>query len=293
MCVQEYSLRTTNGWKGEAETQRNTRNTIGNTSFLTSSALFMSPKRVCWNWNNVSYHHPPYGFMATSDCRNRDLRLPPSRKTNDTIGKISKGRIWKWCICGGFAKHEGKPSSQTHELNKVTNCGSVGSYSLPFNLSNRLTTSHDLAIGGCRVVTLGRGWLGLKGGEDRKWKSRHAVHHAMATSTDPSDMMLVGKGWKRRIEWCVFGANRRSFVNGKGAKCVLKWERDGVELGGVWGLGLLWCAAHCESLTEWLTDLVTWLVNWLVKVDDNPPYLLGLGSVWEMESWGHPPSELP
>ena len=44
------------------------------------------------------------------------------------------------------------------------------------------------------MVTLGRGWLGLKGGEDRKWKSRHAVHHAMATSTDPSDMMLVGKG---------------------------------------------------------------------------------------------------
>ena len=55
----------------------------------------------------------------------------------------------------------------------------------------------------------------------------------------------------------MFGANRRSFVNGKGAKCVLKWERDGVELVVVRGLGLLWCAAHCEWLTEWLTDLVT------------------------------------
>ena len=39
----------------------------------------------------------------------------------------------------------------------------------------------------------------------------------VATSTDPSVMMLVGKGSKRRIEWCVFGANGRSFVNGKGA----------------------------------------------------------------------------
>lgn len=110
----------------------------------------------------------------------------------------------------------------------MTNCRSLGSYQRTFNLSNRLNTSHDLAIGGCRVVTLGRGRLGLKGGEERKWKSRHAVHHAIATSTDPSVMMLVGKGSKRRIEWYVFGANGRSFVNGKGAKNVLKWEREGV-----------------------------------------------------------------
>ena len=29
------------------------------------------------------------------------------------------------------------------------------------------------------------------------------MHHAIATSTDPSVMMLVGKGSKSRIEWCV------------------------------------------------------------------------------------------
>ena len=51
-------------------------------------------------------------------------------------------------------------------------------------------------------------------------------------------------------------------MNGKGAKCVLKWERDGVELVVVRGLGLLWCAVLCiavksDLLTEWLTDLVT------------------------------------
>ena len=114
---------------------------------------------------------------------------------------------------------------------KVTNRRSVGSCSISFNLSNGLKTSHDLANGGCRVVTRSRGRLGLKGGEDRKWKSRHAVHHAIATSADPSVMVLVGKGSKSRIEWCVFGANGRSLVKGKGAKNVLKWERDGVKLG--------------------------------------------------------------
>jgi hypothetical protein len=50
--------------------------------------------------------------------------------------------------------------------------------------------------------------------------------------------MLVGKGSKRRIEWCVFGANGRSFVNGKGAKNVLKWEREAVQLALLKGLGL-------------------------------------------------------
>lgn len=75
------------------------------------------------------------------------------------------------------------------------------------------------------------------------------MHHAIATSTDPSVMMLVGKGSKRRIEWYVFGANGRSFVNGKGAKNGLKWERDGVQLGLLKGLGLKavhCCAMHCE-----------------------------------------------
>ena len=33
------------------------------------------------------------------------------------------------------------------------------------------------------------------------------MHHAIATSADPSVMVLVGKGSKSRIEWCVFGAN--------------------------------------------------------------------------------------
>ena len=37
------------------------------------------------------------------------------------------------------------------------------------------------------------------------FRSRQAVHHAIATSTDHSVMLLVGKGSKRRIEWCVFG----------------------------------------------------------------------------------------
>lgn len=55
-------------------------------------------------------------------------------------------------------------------------------------------------------------------------------------------------------------------MNGKGAKCVLKWERDGVELVVLRGLGLLWCAVLCiavksEWLTEWLTDLVNGLVT--------------------------------
>ena len=113
----------------------------------------------------------------------------------------------------------------------MTNRRSVSGYPISFNLSNGLKTSHDLAIGGCRVVTLSRGRLGLKGGEDRKWKSRHAVHHAIATSADPSVIVCVGKGSKSRIEWCVFGADGRSLVNGKGAKNVLKWERDGVQLG--------------------------------------------------------------
>lgn len=75
------------------------------------------------------------------------------------------------------------------------------------------------------------------------------MHHAIATSTDPSVMMLVRKGSKRRIEWCVFGANGRSFVNGKGAKNVLKWERKGVQLALLKGLGLKavqCCVMHCE-----------------------------------------------
>ena len=75
------------------------------------------------------------------------------------------------------------------------------------------------------------------------------MHHAIATSTDPLEVMLVGKGSKRRIEWCVFGANGRSFVNGKGAKNGLKWEREGVQLALLKGLGLKavhCCAMHCE-----------------------------------------------
>ena len=32
-------------------------------------------------------------------------------------------------------------------------------------------------------------------------KGEYTVHHAIATSTDPSIMMLVGKGSKSRIEW--------------------------------------------------------------------------------------------
>lgn len=75
------------------------------------------------------------------------------------------------------------------------------------------------------------------------------MHHAIATSTDPLEVMLVGKGSKRRIEWCVFGANGRSFVNGKGAKNVLKWERKGVQFALLKGLGLKavqCCAMHCE-----------------------------------------------
>ena len=51
MCVQEYSFRTTNGWKGEAETQRNTRNTIGNTK-----------EHKEHNWKHILFHllSPPY-----------------------------------------------------------------------------------------------------------------------------------------------------------------------------------------------------------------------------------------
>ena len=37
------------------------------------------------------------------------------------------------------------------------------------------------------------------------FRSRQAVHHAIATSADPLEVVLVGKGSKRRIEWCVFG----------------------------------------------------------------------------------------
>ena len=168
----------------------------------------------------------------------------------------------------------------------MTNCRSLGSYQRTFNLSNRLDTSHDLAIGGCRVVALGRGWLGLKGGEDRKWKSRHAVHHAIATSTDPSVMMLVGKGSKRRIEWCVFGANGRSFVNGKGAKNVLKWEREGVQFALLKGLGLK--AVHCTALH---CELVKVVKGNLSKWMTTPQTLWDIGSEREMEWLGHPSGE--
>ena len=64
---------------------------------------------------------------------------------------------------------------------------------------------------------LGRG-VRAKGAGPSGRRPRFSVNILfVATSTDPSVMMLVGKGSKRRIEWCVFGANRRSFVNGKGA----------------------------------------------------------------------------
>ena len=75
------------------------------------------------------------------------------------------------------------------------------------------------------------------------------MHHAIASSSDLSVMMLVGKGAKRRMEGYVFGANGRSFVNGKGAKNGLKWEREGVQFALLKGLGLkaVQCnALHCE-----------------------------------------------
>ena len=81
MCVEEYSFNTIWGCKDEAGTQRNTRNTIGNTSFSTSPTLLIRPKQVRWKCFELGKSHPPYGFMATRDGRNRDLRLPPSLKT--------------------------------------------------------------------------------------------------------------------------------------------------------------------------------------------------------------------
>ena len=81
MCVEEYSFNTIWEYKDEAGTQRNTRNTIGNTSFSTSPTLLIRPKQVRWKCFELGKSHPPYGFMATRDGRNRDLRLPPSLKT--------------------------------------------------------------------------------------------------------------------------------------------------------------------------------------------------------------------
>ena len=113
------------------------------------------------------------------------------------------------------------------------------------------------------------------------------MHHAIATSTDPSVMMLVGKGSKRRFEGCVFGANGRSFVNGKGAKNGLKWEREGVQFALLKGLGLK--AVHCTALHCVLVKVVK---GNLSKGMTTPQTLWDIGSVREMEWLGHPSGEL-
>ena len=113
------------------------------------------------------------------------------------------------------------------------------------------------------------------------------MHHAIATSTDPLEVMLVGKGSKRRIEWYVFGANGRSFVNGKGAKNVLKWEREGVQFALLKGLGLkaVQCTAlHCELVKVVNGNLSKWMTT--------PQTLWDIGSEREMEWLGHPSGEL-